>query len=353
MTLSSDFAVTDLNRASTAPVTPVRSDTGPRDVAAEAVHPGKPKTRNERNLVTWALVPVVLVLCVLPFVLVLAISFGEKIEGADWRWAFDLANYSRFFVGIEWPQAVSLLYSQKLFYSLYYAVLASVIAVGFAFPFTYLLTRCSRVVQTAWLVFLLASLSLSEVFVVMGWDVLLSNRSGLPMLFRESGLTAWLKDVGWFNTLREWGLANPRNVKFKTSVFATVLTMSYLVWPYAVILLYPALSRLDGSMMEAARTMGAGPLTVVRTVVLPAVRIPVLGTLFLLFVYLLGAYVAITVFAAPAQQTLTISIYEAVRGATINAPFGADQSVVLLATAALFLLASSLLARMAERRGGG
>ena len=291
-----------------------------------------------------------LALCVLPFVLVVVISFGEKIEGADWRWAFDLANYQRFFVGIEWPQSLSLLYSQKLFYTIYYAVLAAVLAVTFAFPFTYLMTRQSRRAQTVWLVFLLSSLSLSEVFVVMGWDVLLSNRSGLPMLLREAGVTAWLQEVGWFETLREWGLANPRDVKFKTSAFATILTMTYLVWPYAVILLYPALSRIDNDMLQAASTMGARPLTVVRTVVLPLARIPLLGATFLLFVFLLGTYVAITVFAAPAHQTLTISIYEAIRGATLNAPFGAAQAVVLLVTAGACLVASAALARLADRR---
>ncbi|MEM9049732.1 MAG: ABC transporter permease subunit [Pseudomonadota bacterium] len=283
--------------------------------------------------------------CVVPFGLVLVISLGNKIEGAGWEWGLSLSNYSRFFFGIGWPETVSTLYAQKLFYSLYFAVIASLLAVLVAFPFTYLLTRLSRRSQAAWLILLLSSVSLSEVFVVMGWDVLLSNRSGLPMVFRETGITAWLKGNGGLEVLREWGLASPRNIRFKTSAFATILTMVYLVFPYAVILLYPALSRIDPAMMEAARTMGARPLTVIRTVVLPAVRIPVTGAVLLLFVFLLGSYVAITVFAAPAQQTLTISIYESIRGQTINAPFGAAQAVVLLVTAALFLGASSLIAK--------
>lgn len=318
---------------------------------AAACAAGRDTSGAGAHALRFAVAGLVVLLCVLPFLLVLAISFGEKIEGAGWRWALDASNYLRFFVGIDWPRTVSLLYSQKLFYSLWYAVTASVLAVAFAFPFTWLLTRLARRAQTVWLVFLLASLSLSEVFVVMGWDVLLSNRSGLPMLFRETGVTDWLKEVGWFDTLRAWNLASPRNVKLKTSQLATILTMAYLVWPYAVILIYPALSRLDGAMLEAARTMGAGPLTVIRTVVLPSVRVPVLGSTFLLFVYLLGTYVTVTVFAAPAEQTLTISIYEAVRGATLNAPFGAAQSVVLLVTAALFLVASALVARLVESGG--
>ncbi|MQQ09786.1 ABC transporter permease subunit [Epibacterium sp. SM1979] len=307
------------------------------DAVAQPPNTTRSEARKWANpqVLIWA---VVLFLCLTPFILIFAVSFGHKVEGAGWVWGFSFANYQRVFVGAEWPDQVTWLYLQRLYYSLYYAVIAAVLAVVTAFPFTYLMTGLSRRAQSAWLVFLLSSLSLSEVFIVMGWDVLLSNRSGLPMVFKETGLTDWLKAVGWFDVLREWGLANPRNVKFKTSVLATVLTMSYLVWPYAVILLYPPLSRLDRSMVEAAHTMGAGPWTVMRTVVLPAMRLPLVGTILLLFVFLLGVYVAVTVFAEPAKQTMSVSVYGAVRGNTLNAPFGAAQAIVLLVTAAIFLV---------------
>ncbi len=303
---------------------------------------------NMSRIALWA---IVLGLCVMPFVLVIVISFGQKIEGAAWVFGFTPEHYLRFFVGASWPETTTTLYLNRLYYSIYYAVIASVIAVATAFPFTYFMTRMSRAAQSRWLVFLLATLSLSEVFIVMGWDILLSNRSGLPMLLRESGVTGWLKETGWFDVLREWGMANPRDVKFKTSVFATILTMSYLVWPYAVILLYPALSRLDQSTVEAARTMGASPWAVVRTVVLPTVRLPLIGTVFLLFVFLLGTYVSVTVFAEPAKQTLAISVYESVRGSTLNAPFGAAQSVILLITAGLCLWLGQVLVNRQGARG--
>lgn len=300
-------------------------------------HPAPTIAPPRKPVWPWVLTGLIVFLCVVPFLLVLAISFGHKIEGAGWVWAFSFENYKRFFVGALYPQETTFLYLQQLYWSLRYAIIASVLAVLTALPFTYLMTRLSRAAQARWLVFLLASLSLSEVFIVMGWDILLSNNSGLPKLFKITGATDWLKETGWLNVLREWGLASPRNVKFKTSELATVLTMSYLVWPYAVILLYPALSRLDPSLSEAARTMGAGPWTVARTVVLPSVRMPLIGSTLLLFVFLLGTYVSITVFAEPAKHTTAIAIYEAVRGANLNAPFGAAQAIILLLTAAFFL----------------
>jgi putative spermidine/putrescine transport system permease protein len=302
------------------------------------------------NILLAVIAAVLVAVFVAPFLLVIAVSFGEKIEGASWEWAFDVSNYIRVFVGIGWPDSVTLLYAQKLYYTLAYAVLGSLIAVGFAFPFTYFMTQESRRAQAGWLVFVLASLSMSEVFIVMGWDILLSSRSGLPALLKAVGVTGWLKDSGWLAVLREWDLASPRNVKFKTSQLATVLTMAYLVWPYAVILLFAPLSRIDRSMIEAARTMGAGPVTVLRTVIIPTVRIPVFGSLLLLFVYLLGTYVTVTYFAAPRHQTLPVSIYEAIRGTTLNAPFGAAQAVVLLITAGAFIGLSIWLARLAEKK---
>ncbi|WP_300441521.1 hypothetical protein [uncultured Mameliella sp.] len=303
-----------------------------------------------RRILPWFLTGLITLLCVVPFLLVIAISFGRKIEGAAWTWDFTLANYQRFFVGALWPDDVTFLYLQQLGFSFWYAVIASLLAVLTALPFTLLLTRLSRRAQAAWLVFILSSLSLSEVFIVMGWDILLSNNSGLPALFKSTGLTQWLKDVGWFQTLRDWGLASPRNVKFKTSQFATILTMSYLVWPYAVILLYPALSRLDRSQSEAARTMGAGGWTVARTVILPAIRLPLFGSTLLLFVFLLGTYVAVTVFAAPAQHTTAVAIYTNIRGANLNAPFGATQAVILLISAGLCLGLGHRLNKWAEAR---
>lgn len=295
-------------------------------------------------------VAAVLVLAVVPFVLVFAISFGHKVEGAAWVWGFELTNYRRFFVGTDYPDSASLLYLKYLWYSIWYALVAAILAVATAFPFVWLMTRGSRRAQTVWLVFFLCSLTFSEVFIVMGWDILMSNRSGLPMVFQETGLTDWLKANGGLDLLREWGLATPRNVRFKPSEFATILTLTYLVWPYAVILLYPPISKIEREVVEAARTMGASPFTVVRTVVMPMVRTPLVGAVLLLFVFLLGAYVTIAVFADPSKHTLSISVYEAVRGSTLNAPFGSAQAVVLLLTAAAVLVIGQ---RFLSARTGG
>ena len=43
--------------------------------------------------------------------------------------------------------------------------------------------------------------------------------------------------------------------------FGAVLTgMVYQAFPYTVLVLYPSVARLDPSLVEAARTLGASPL---------------------------------------------------------------------------------------------
>src|SRR3546814_10531544 len=73
--------------------------------------------------------------------------------------------------------------------------------------------------------------------------------------------------------------------------FAAVLTgMVYQALPYTILVLYPALARLDNSFVEAALTLGASPLRGFFTVVIPMLRNTIVATLIMVFVFALGAY---------------------------------------------------------------
>src|SRR3546814_2929302 len=62
--------------------------------------------------------------------------------------------------------------------------------------------------------------------------------------------------------------------------FAAVLTgMVYQALPYTILVLYPALARLDNSFVEAALTLGASPLRGFFTVVIPMLRNTIVATL--------------------------------------------------------------------------
>ena len=93
---------------------------------------------------------------VVPFGIMLAVSFFHRVETAFYEPAFELDNYARF---------ISPFFGNALVFSLMIAGLAGAISVAVAFPFTYFLTRLRRPAQVRWLVFILAVLSLSEVII--------------------------------------------------------------------------------------------------------------------------------------------------------------------------------------------
>ena len=115
------------------------------------------------------------------------------------------------------------------------ACVALICVVGF--PFTYELARAKRWVQVSWLVALLSVLSLSEVIIGFAWSTLLSRTAGISNLV-------------WLGMMDKPVALTPN--------FGAVLTgMVYQAFPYTVLVLYPAMARLDPTLMEAAGRWGA------------------------------------------------------------------------------------------------
>jgi len=257
---------------------------------------------------------------VIPFGLMVMVSFFKRVQGGFYEPSFTLANYVRF---------LSPFFAEMLVFSLGLAALVSICCLCLGVPFTYRLTRLSRRAQVLWLIGLLGVLSLSEVIIGFAWSTLLSRTAGLSNLFVWLGLMD--KPVAW------------------TPSFAAVLTgLVYQAFPYTVLVLYPAFSRLDPSLMEAARTLGASPVRGFLNVVLPAMRKTLLATFIIVFIFALGAYLLPQILGRPQHWTLSVlvtdqAIYQS------NMPFAAAMAVFLV-FASLVLVAIS---GQINRRGGG
>jgi putative spermidine/putrescine transport system permease protein len=205
------------------------------------------------------------------------------------------------------------------------ALATAVIAVGVAFPVTWLIARLRRRAQVAWLVCLLTSLSLSEVLIVFAWQTLLSARVGLTA------------PLVWLGVLQ-------RPVSLSPSLGAALACLVYLVLPYVILLLYPAVSRLDPEIPQAAATMGASPARAFLTVVAPILRAPLITAALGVMVTTVGAYLTPLVLAKPQQWTVGIVISRSVMEDG-NAPLGAAQAVGVVALMIILLAASRRLTR--------
>ncbi|MBA3325376.1 MAG: ABC transporter permease [Rhodobacteraceae bacterium] len=255
-------------------------------------------------------------LFLIPFAIMLAVSVAEREAGGFYQWGFDLAGYRRFLSGF---------FGGILFTSIAIAAGTAVIAVALALPFTVILARMSRRVQTAILVVLLSVLSLSEVIVGFSVSTLLSQTAGIGNLLVRLGITA-----------------EPR--AYTPSLFALMTGLTYLSFPYAVLVLYPPVARLDPELAQAARTMGASPLRTFLSVTAPLLRAPLLGALILVFVFALGSYLLPQVLGRPEHWTLSVHITDQAIYQS-NLPFAAAMAAFLLLVALAMVGIALLLAR--------
>jgi putative spermidine/putrescine transport system permease protein len=238
---------------------------------------------------------------VAPFAIMLAVSFFHRVESAFFEPAFELANYARF---------LSPFFAKALVFSLWISGLAAMIVIAVAFPFTYVLTRLRRRAQVCYLVFILAVLSLSEVIIGFSWSTLLSRTAGVSNLLYFVGLL-------------------PQPAAWTPSFGALLVGLCYLGFPYAVLVLYPALSRLDPELPEAARMLGASPLRTFFSVVVPVLRNPIISALIMLFVFNLGAFLLPQVLGRPEHWTLSVLITDQAIFQS-NIPFAAAMAVFLM-----------------------
>ncbi|NTS33016.1 ABC transporter permease [Phyllobacterium sp. BT25] len=261
-----------------------------------------------------------LIFFVVPFGTMITVSFFQRQEGGFYTPAFVLSNYERF---------LTPFFGGVLSFSLMLAVTVAICCVVLALPFTYLLSRLSRRLQVFWLVALLSILSLSEVIIGFAWSTLLSRTGGLS------------------NLLVAVGLLNQPVALFPS--FGAVLTgMIYQALPYTILVLYPAIVRLDPTLMEAARTLGSSPVRAFFNVLVPALRNTIMATLIMVFIFALGSYLLPQILGRPQHWTLSVlitdqAIYQS------NMPFAAAMAVFLVLVTLGLVALTLLVGRKGEK----
>lgn len=253
---------------------------------------------------------------VVPFATMIAVSFFKRQQGAFYTPDFVLENYARF---------LTPFFGGVLAFSLFLAIMVALVCVAVGFPFTFFLVRLSRRFRIVWLVALLSVLSLSEVIIGFAWSTLLSRTAGITNLLVSAGL-----------------MDRPEAL---LPGFGAVLTgMVYQALPYTILVLYPSLARLDLSLLEAARTMGASPLRAFFNVVVPVSRNTIVATLIMVFVFALGSYLLPQILGRPRHWTLSVlitdqAIYQS------NMPFAAAMAVFLVLIALALVGLTTLIGR--------
>ncbi|MDR3511237.1 MAG: hypothetical protein P4L73_06365 [Caulobacteraceae bacterium] len=246
--------------------------------------------------------------CVTPLVLLVQLSLSHHQDGGLWSPGFELTQYR----ALGEPT-----FLRVVGFSLALAASAAALTLSLAFPAAYFISRMRRRAQVAWLVFILGALSLSEVLIVFAFQVLLSSGGALVKALVDLGL-----------------MAAPQSLY--PNLGAVLVGLVYLVLPYVILFLYPAVSRLDEEMPQAAATMGASPLRTFFLVTTPLMRGPLVSAAALVVIFTVSSYLTPLVLGRPENWTVGVHLSNTALDAG-DMPLAAAQAV-LLVTAVVGLL---------------
>jgi putative spermidine/putrescine transport system permease protein len=178
--------------------------------------------------------------------------------------------------------------------------------------------------RSAQIVFVVTPLFVSIVVRTYGWVLLLGNRGLI------NGLLAW---VGF----------RDQPVRLLGTEAAVVIGLMEALLPFMVLSLSAVLSRIDSTLEEAARGLGASPIGAFLTVTLPLSLPGALAGCLLVFMVSMGSYVTPALLGGSEVRVMVTEIYTQVT-TVFNWPLAAVLSLTLLAVSlAVAGLASRLI----------
>lgn len=154
-------------------------------------------------------------------------------------------------------------YSGTFLVSVKYSLIATVISLIIAYPFSYALSRFSANAQKMMIVL---------VMLPMWMNLLIRTYSWMNILERNGIINNLLSAVGM------------GSVKIIGTPGAVILGMVYNYLPYMILPIYTVLSKLDVTLLEAADDLGANFLQRLRTLILPLSMPGVISGITMVFV---------------------------------------------------------------------
>jgi len=207
------------------------------------------------------------------------------------------------------------------------ALLVTVVSIALGAPEAYILNRMRNPWRGIFLLIGLGPLLISVVSRTLGW-VLLFGTTGLV----NRGLQA----IGL--------IAEP--LQFMYSETGVVIALTHVLVPFMVISVWASLQRLDPQVENAALSLGAGPITILRRIVLPQVVPGILSGAIIVFALAASAFATPAIIGGRRLKVVSTLAYDEFLN-TLDWPLGAAIAVLLLVAIVAIVVGSN---RVAERR---
>lgn len=275
------------------------------------------KLRENRSLQGSLLIsPTVLVmvaLLVIPLILTLITSFGQRDPDGNVIYTFTLENYIRL-MGFTEKGGWDDLYLRILLRSLWLAVQTTVIVIAMAYPLAYFIAKAPSRNRSMLLFLVLVPMWTNFVIRIYAWVMILRTQGVL-----NSSL-AWLA-----------GLIHLPFVPLDIypSQTAVLIGMVYEFLPFMILPIFTSLEKIEPSLYEAAADLGAHSFSTFRRVTLPLSMPGVVAGTILTFVPVIGTFVVSDILGGR-QVILVGNLVQRQFLDARNPPFGSAASVILL-----------------------
>jgi spermidine/putrescine transport system permease protein len=227
--------------------------------AAPRREPGAGRSRLATGLLVLPAAVWYVLLLVAPLVIVIVFSFGNKARNGGYEPAFTLDNYG-----------VVLQRADPFFDSLRLATLGTILTLLIALPLAYFIaTRAGR--RKGLLVLLL---------VIPFWTSFLIRAYSWLIILGPRGVAGFVGDM----------VGDPAFRILGTDV-GVMIGMTYGYLPLMIFPLYVTLERMDRSLVEASKDLGAGRWATFRQITLPIILPGVITGSILVFIPMMGEYV--------------------------------------------------------------
>ena len=241
---------------------------------------------------------------VAPIVLVVVYAFSNDLGG------FTLENFSR--MG---TYAVVFGRSFKL------ALIATFICLLIGYPVSYVMSKEGEKFQRAAMVLIMLPMWINFLLRTYSWMSILENNGLLNQVFQRIGLIRLYN--GLFGTSLEY-------FPMMNTQGAVVLGMVYNYLPFMILPIYSVIVKLDGSLVEAARDLGADGVNVFRRVILPLSLPGVLSGITMVFVPSVSTFAISKMLGGGTELLLGDLIEQQFLGGAYNPQLGAAISLVMM-----------------------
>ena len=209
------------------------------------------------------------------------------------------------------------------------ALIATAICLAVGYPVSYMMSKEGPRFQRVAMVLIMLPMWMNFLLRTYSWMSILENNGLLNQLFQKIGLISLYNSI--FGTdLQFFHMINTQG--------AVVLGMVYNYLPFMILPIYSVIVKLDYSLLEAARDLGANNVTVFRKVILPLSLPGVLSGITMVFVPSVSTFAISRMLGGGTELLLGDLIERQFLGGAYNPQLGAAISLVMMIIVVICML---------------